>query len=325
MTKDFIDALRANPYVREKELGNSISSFNFTNKAFWDAHWDNETIKARGLFIDTKSHKIVARGYEKFFTLEEHKRMGLDYDIQYPLAISRKENGYLGLFSVLENGEPFFASKSTNKGWFAEEFERILRTKLGAELDILCDIVAKNDVTLVFEVISMEDKHIIGYNQDTIVLLDAIQNSIEPHYLDYDALGLIADYFNLDVRSEPIIVHNDIELKQMEQFADEDKTEGFVARDTNGFMFKYKSYYYRYWKNLRGVMQQLWAGKKPEDIKHYHERCMEPIHEECLPRFCEIYHKNNEKYGINPPIMPHILDYQKAVLAAFSSEIHDIQ
>ncbi len=34
MTKDFVDALRANPYVREKELGDNISSFNFTNKAF---------------------------------------------------------------------------------------------------------------------------------------------------------------------------------------------------------------------------------------------------------------------------------------------------
>ncbi len=77
-------------------------------------------------------------------------------------------------------------------------------------------------------------------------MLDGIKNTIEPHYLDYDALGIIADYFYLDVRSEPVILHNDIELKQLEQFADEDKTEGFVARDANGFMFKYKSYYYRY-------------------------------------------------------------------------------
>lgn len=319
MTKDFVDALRANPYVREKELGDNISSFNFTNKAFWKGHWDNETVKARGLFIDTKSNKIVARGYEKFFTLAEHERMGLDYHIQYPLAISRKENGYLGLFSVLENGEPFFASKSTNQGWFAEEFERILRTKLGAEFDMFCDITAKNGVTFVFEVISMEDKHIIGYSEDNVILLDGIKNTIEPRYLDYDALGVIADYFYLDVRSEPVILHNDIELKQLEQFADEDKTEGFVARDANGFMFKYKSYYYRYWKNLRGVMQQLWAGKQSENISRYEERCMEPIHEKFLPQFIEMwkcYYSDNA---------PHIFDYKNFVMSAFSSEIHDIQ
>ena len=319
MTKNFVDALRANPYVREKELGNNISSFNFTNKAFWKGHWDNETVKARGLFIDTKSNKIVARGYEKFFTLEEHERMGLDYHIQYPLAISRKENGYLGLFSVLENGEPFFASKSTNQGWFAKEFECILRTKLGAEFDMFCDITAKNDVTFVFEVISMEDKHIIEYSEDNVILLDGIKNTIEPHYLDYDALGVIADYFYLDVRSEPVILHNDFELIHQMYIEDKHKTEGFVARDVNGFMFKYKSYYYRYWKNLRGVMMQLWSGKQLKDINHYSERCMEPIHEKLLPQFVE----NWKRYHSDSA--PHIFDYKNFVMSAFSSEIHDIQ
>lgn len=61
----------------------------------------------------------------------------------------------------------------------------------------------------------MEDKHIIGYSEDNVILLDGIKNTIEPHYLDYDALGIIADYFYLDVRSEPVILHNDIELKQL--------------------------------------------------------------------------------------------------------------
>lgn len=318
MTKDFIDVLRANPYVREKELRDNISSFNFTNKAFWKDHWDNETVKARGLFIDTKSNKIVARGYEKFFTFEEHERMGLDYHIQYPIAISRKENGYLGLFSVLENGEPFFASKSTNQGWFAEEFERILRAKLGAEFDIFCDITAKNDVTFVFEVISMEDKHIIGYSEDNVILLDGIKNTIEPHYLDYDALGMIADYFYLDVRSEPVILHNDFELLQQMRIEDKHKTEGFVARDANGFMFKYKSYYYRYWKNLRGVMMQLWAGKQSENISRYEERCMEEIHAAILPHWV-----NMMKKAIDD--CPHIFDYQEFMYNNYSNEIHDIQ
>lgn len=318
MLKDFVNALRANPYVREKELGDNISSFNFTNKAFWRGHWDNKTVKARGLFIDTKSNKIVARGYEKFFTLAEHKRLGLGYHIQYPLTISRKENGYLGLFSVLENGEPFFASKSTNQGWFAEEFERILRAKLGAEFDIFCNIAAKNDVTFVFEVISMEDKHIIEYSEDNVILLDGIKNTIEPHYLDYDALGLIADYFYLDVRSEPVMIHDDIELKQLEQFADEGKTEGFVARDANGFMFKYKSYYYRYWKNLRGILGQLWAGKQLEDISRYEERCMENIHAAILPYWVNMMKKTTND-------CPHIFDYQKFMYGNYHSKIHDIQ
>lgn len=318
MVKDFIDALRANEYVREKELGDNISSFNFTNKAFWKGHWDNETVKARGLFIDTKSNKIVARGYEKFFTLAEHERMGLDYHIQYPLAISRKENGYLGLFSVLENGEPFFASKSTNQGWFAEEFERILCNKVGVLMDIFQEYVAHSNITLVFEVISMEDKHIIEYNEDNVILLDAITNTIEPRYLNYDALAMNADFFNLDVRSEPQIVNNEVELIQQMRLADGDKTEGFVARDANGFMFKYKSYYYRYWKNLRGILAQLWAGKQPENISRYEERCMEEVHAAILPHWVNMMKKTVDD-------CPHIFDYQKFMYDNYSNAFCDIQ
>lgn len=92
---------------------------------------------------------------------------------------------------------------------------------------------------------------------------------------------------------------------------DKHKTEGFA----NGFMFKYKSYYYRYWKNLRGVMMSLWSGKQLEDI----ERCMEPIHEKLLPQFVE----NWKRYHSDSA--PHIFDYKNFVMSAFSSEIHDIQ
>ncbi|MDE6518278.1 MAG: metallophosphoesterase, partial [Acetatifactor sp.] len=45
---DTIIALRANRYIQEKKFG-SISSFNFTSKAFYDKVWDEQTTKARGL------------------------------------------------------------------------------------------------------------------------------------------------------------------------------------------------------------------------------------------------------------------------------------
>lgn len=49
---DIIISLRSNKYIGEKKFGN-ISSFNFTNKAFYDKIWDEQTTKARGLYIDT--------------------------------------------------------------------------------------------------------------------------------------------------------------------------------------------------------------------------------------------------------------------------------
>ena len=65
---DVIISLRANRYIQEKKFGN-ISSFNFTNKAFYDKVWDEQTTKARGLYLDTFKGKVAARAYDKFFNI----------------------------------------------------------------------------------------------------------------------------------------------------------------------------------------------------------------------------------------------------------------
>lgn len=325
MVKNFVDMLRANPYVREKKLDNNISSFNFTNKAFWKGHWDNETVKSRGLFIDTNRNEIVARGYDKFFTLEECNRLNIHYKIKYPIAISRKENGYLGIFSVDKDGNLFFASKSTNEGWYAEEFERILRRKLGNKLDSFAHVAKTLNVTFVFEVISSEDKHIIEYNNidEDVVLLDMIKNQVECDCYNYNSLKIVSQHYNLSVRSEPRIINNKIELIQQMQFADEDEIEGFVARDANGFMFKYKSYYYRYWKNLRFMMNQMWAGKDITDIHNYQERCPEPVHMILLPKFIKEYRRANQI--MHRDIPPHIINYRNYCYFYYRDRINDIQ
>lgn len=78
---NMVDSMRKNKYIIEKSFGR-ISSFNFTRKAFEKNIWDNMTNKARGLYIDTIDYKIVARSYDKFFSVEQvcrnPKLMGLD-------------------------------------------------------------------------------------------------------------------------------------------------------------------------------------------------------------------------------------------------------
>lgn len=62
---DVIIALRRNKYIREKKFSN-ISSFNYTDQAFHNRVWDEQTTKARGLYLDTVKGKVVARAYDKF-------------------------------------------------------------------------------------------------------------------------------------------------------------------------------------------------------------------------------------------------------------------
>ena len=120
---DVIISLRANRYIQEKKFGN-ISSFNFTNKAFYDKVWDEQTTKARGLYIDTFKGKVAARAYDKFFNINERPETKFDmlqHKLQFPVTAYVKENGYLGIVSYDEyNDDLFIASKSTTDSQFAE-------------------------------------------------------------------------------------------------------------------------------------------------------------------------------------------------------------
>ena len=49
---EVVDKMRQNKYIYEKKYGD-ISSFNFTREAFYDKKWNEQTTKARGLFINT--------------------------------------------------------------------------------------------------------------------------------------------------------------------------------------------------------------------------------------------------------------------------------
>lgn len=67
---DIVLKMRQNKFIQEKSYGN-ISSFNFTREAFYDKVWDDQTVKARGLYIDTNRMKIICRGFQKFFSVSE--------------------------------------------------------------------------------------------------------------------------------------------------------------------------------------------------------------------------------------------------------------
>lgn len=66
-----LDSMLNSEYIRVKELGNDVVSLNFTRDAFQDGIWNDETIKARGLFINKVTGDIVARSYNKFFQYDE--------------------------------------------------------------------------------------------------------------------------------------------------------------------------------------------------------------------------------------------------------------
>ena len=204
---DALIELRHNKYVTEKQFGN-ISSFNFSPTAFQKNIWDEQTTKARGLFLDTEKFKVVARSYEKFFSInqrEETKFDALQRTLQFPVAAYVKENGFLGIVSWNEyTDDLFITSKSDPEGEFSEWLRDMVYTKISKEnLEKMKKYIKENDVSFVFECCDMEhDPHIIDYSESKLVLLDIVYNTLEFQKYNYEDMAHVGRDLGLTIKKQ---------------------------------------------------------------------------------------------------------------------------
>ena len=268
--EEAVTYLRNNRFVQEKDLGDGISSFNFTREAFYSANWNKQTILARGLFIDTISNKIMARSYEKFFKINEVRETelaNLKNRLQFPVIAYVNENGFLAIVSYDYNKDDLFiASKSTNKGDYVEYIKIQLEPYREKLLQFLREnyVNCANPVSLVFECEDIEhDPHIIKYDKNNIVLLDIISNTLNYMSVDYETLKHAADKIGCPVKEKAFELKDWDAFKELYLEAQDEEykyegryIEGFVFRDQSGFMTKCKTGYYNFWKFMRGVADQ---------------------------------------------------------------------
>lgn len=265
---DTIIALRSNRYIQEKKFGN-ISSFNFTNKAFYDKVWDEQTTKARGLYLDTMKGKVAARAYDKFFNINERPETKFDmlqYKLQFPVTAYVKENGFLGIVSYNEyEDDLLIASKSTIDSQFAQWLKDMLYEKVSSDnLMKIKEFIKENNVSFVFECVDMKnDPHIIEYPESELFLLDIVRNDMEFSKYEYDQMVDIANQFGLTHKEKAFEIatwqefydwHYDI-LEEDYEYNGR-KIEGFVIEDSVGYMTKLKLVYYNFWKFMRSVSHE---------------------------------------------------------------------
>lgn len=301
--RNLVRTFRKNKYVVEKQFGN-ISSFNFSRQAFNEKIWTDATTKARGLYIDTLQNKIFCRGYEKFFKInetEETKLPTLARNLQFPVTVYQKENGYLGLISYdYYNDDLFFTTKSNPDGDYAVHFKNLFKCMVkNTQRDFLKQFLKDCNSTLAVEVIDpLFDPHIIKYTKSKIVCLDLIKNSLEFAKSNYTILQNLANALELDYKVHIQTINNwecfedfiDRAAKHSDRFSDNgEHIEGWVLEDNSGYMTKLKSNYYNVWKSLRGVaystiksghyrytgslqhpMQNYFYGWLKKNWEHYH-------------------------------------------------------
>lgn len=267
---DVVNELRNNKYIRESKFDN-ISSFNFTQEAFRKGVWDEQTIRARGLFFNTNNGDVVIRSYNKFFNINEKEitKIGnLKRNLQYPVTAYVKYNGYLGLIGYdSESDKLIISSKSNINSQFSRWFEEILYNKLNEDrIEYMKKYIKNNNCTLVWEVIAPKhDTHMIEYAEDDIVLLNIVYNTLDFKQAEYEEIMQLARELNVNYKQIAGIFNSWQEFKTWyDEVIEEDYKyngeyiEGFVIEDQQGFMTKIKLSYYSFWKFMRSIVTEVY-------------------------------------------------------------------
>ena len=276
-----INILGNSKLVKVKKCSPNLYSLNFTSRVFHKRLWNENTVQARGLFVDRMTGDVKLRSYNKFFNLNERPETelkNLANTLSVPVEIRTKENGYLAILGVI-NDELVFASKSTTEGMHVDLFKNLFQ-KLPISLqEEIKELLKRNSCSLIFKVISQEDTHIIKYDQDHLYVLDMIQNTLDVNGKHIDVsfsrerlaeLDSIIKKYDTQLISIVKTIQQVNTMDELEDIINKElnsyhESEGFVLVDSNGFMTKFKGPYYNTWKHRRNRILEPYQhnGKIP--------------------------------------------------------------
>ena len=152
---------------------------------------------------------------------------------------------------------------------FDDDILRLLRRQLVDRLSPLL----KEGYSYVFECCDPDnDPHIIKYDSPEVYLLQVFKNQLTEKHVDYEALVDIATRLNVFVKERPLVFNTWEEFEAWKDKFTKDITqwscqhEGYVLEDSNGFQVKFKSSFYKYWRQMRAIKEALQSGRTNRKI-----------------------------------------------------------
>ena len=151
-------------------------------------------------------------------------------------------------------------TNGTHVKYFETLFEKASE-KMKNEIFRIC---SENDVSIVFEVVSNEDRHIVDYfGKERLFILDVIDNTLFINGVHVD--NNFSERFLKELNFDDDVIKMKKEIKKcnnfdeiinlMENYDNFENAEGVVFCGKNGFMFKYKAKHYSLWKKRRGILE----------------------------------------------------------------------
>jgi RNA ligase len=202
-----------------------LELFKYSLNCHYDKMWDEYTLMARGLILDPKNKKIVALGISKFFNLGENS-----YSIpNSSFNITQKYDGscIIAFWNDNQWNTATLGSFDSEQSQWAKKW---LLANVNTEL-------MNKDATYIFEAIYKENRIVISYNFEGLVLITAfnLETGFEWEYpaIVYEGkqLGIkVVDQHNYNTIDEMLEVCKTLDHNQ----------EGFVVQFLNGYRIKIK-------------------------------------------------------------------------------------
>ena len=125
----------------------------------------------------------------------------------------------------------------------------------------------------VFECVDKDnDPHIIKYERNNVYLLEVFKNQLKEEHVPYDDLIGVASALGVPLKQSELYF---TKWEQFEEWKEaftkglsqwDCRHEGYVFEDANGFRVKFKSSFYKFWKQMRGVKDGIQSGRGNKKI-----------------------------------------------------------
>ena len=261
--------------------------YKYSKSVHFKRLWKTDPLleKTRGLGVDIAGN-IIVHPFDKIYNYGEYDA-GLNVDNNTNVQVIEKLNGFLGNISPHPIRNELLLSTT---GSFNSPFIQYISDFIDEKRkSILLDFFKNNKMTLMFEVIHPEDKHIIEYkdNEFGLYLIGARNLDINSNLLselELDELGKKLSFKRPNWYIAP--------FKEVLDNIQKSELEGYMIRDTdtNETIMKIKTNYYLVTKFV-GRMGSKMISHMYKNTNHFKENS---IDEEFYPIVDEIVNNVNQ-------------------------------
>lgn len=245
------------PYIAEKLISRrdsgDLTILNYTDKCTYSKTWDRYTKAARGLILNRVTGECVAKPFPKFFNVNETPETQFDKLPNMEHRIFTKLDGSLGIL-YRQDGTYKVASRGAFESPQAVWATQFLQSRF-RRLHI------PDEVTFLFEIIYPDNKIVVDYNYEDLVVIGAYNRFTGEEYEWAETMGMAyaTGFTVVDTLDHMTIL--DCIARKAELPPNQ---EGWVIRFANGLRVKVKGdEYLRYARILMGLTpKRVWESMK---------------------------------------------------------------